>query len=108
VRDAMNSVKFDIRGASGSYGNFYVGFGLTVTAYLVFCAYLAWHLGTVVAVRPSGIRILAWAFAAVQLACLALIVVYFFLLPALFSVAIVICLLWAAWLVRNVTGRGDR
>ena len=41
VRDAMNAVKFEIKGASGSYGNFYVSFVLTVTAYLLLCGYLA-------------------------------------------------------------------
>lgn len=44
VRDAMNSVRFEFKGASHSYGGFYTGFGLTVTAYLVFSAFLAWHL----------------------------------------------------------------
>jgi hypothetical protein len=101
VRDAMNSVQFEIKGASGSYGKFYTGFGLTVTAYLVFSAFLAWHLGGMAASQPQAVRALAWAFAAVQLACLGLTVAYFFLLPAVFSGVIAICLVWAAWLLRT-------
>ena len=39
----------------------------------------------------------------VQLANLVLSIYYFFLLPALFSGVILVCLLWAAWLLRNAT-----
>jgi len=45
--------------------------------------------------------VLAWAFVAVQSASLVLSVLYFFLVPALLSAVIVVCLLWAAWLLRN-------
>jgi hypothetical protein len=101
VYHAMNSVQFEIEGANYSYGNFYRGFGLTVTAYLLFSAFLAWHLGSIAASRPRTIRVLAWVFALVQLACLILSVLYFFLVPALFSSVVVICLVWAAWLLRG-------
>jgi hypothetical protein len=97
VRDAMTSVKFEIRGVNASYASFYIGFGLSVTAYLLFSAYLAWCLSKSAVARLSDIHALAWAFVGVQLVCLVLIVAYFFLLPALFSAAIVICLTWAAW-----------
>lgn len=99
VRDAMNSVRFEFKGASHSYGGFDTGFGLTVTAYLVFSAFLAWHLGAVAASQPQGIGALAWAFGAVQLACFGLSLAYFFLVPALFSGLVCICLVWAAWLL---------
>ena len=101
VRDAMNAVQFEFKGAYYSYGRFYTGFGLTITAYLLFSAFLAWHLGALAASQPQSIGALAWAFVAVQLACLALSVTYFFLLPALLSGVVVICLAWAAWLLRN-------
>ena len=52
VRDAMNSVQFEFKGASYSYGNFYTGFGLTITAYLLFAAFLSWHLGTLASAHP--------------------------------------------------------
>ena len=45
VRDAMNNVHFQVRGSDFSYGGFYRGFGLTITVYLLFSAFLAWHLG---------------------------------------------------------------
>jgi hypothetical protein len=103
VRAAMSSVTFNFKGRSYSYGNFYRGFGFFVTAYLLFSAFLAWYLGRVAAHTPGAIVELAWAFAAVQLACLGLSVRYFFLVPALLSGVIAICLVWAAWLV-NAAG----
>jgi hypothetical protein len=45
VWDAMNNVHFHVRSGSFSYGGFYIGFGLFVTAYMLFSAFLAWHLG---------------------------------------------------------------
>jgi hypothetical protein len=46
VREAMNSVPLQVGGQTFTYGGFYRGFGLFVSTYLLFCAYLAWHLGT--------------------------------------------------------------
>lgn len=51
---------------------FYRGFGLTVTTYLPFSAFLAWHLGGVAASTPAAIVTLARAIVGVQIACLAL------------------------------------
>jgi hypothetical protein len=99
VYEAMNSVQFAFAGAKYSYAKFYTGFGLTVTAYMLFSAFLAWDLGSRAAGQPKTIGALAWAFAAVQLACFVLSVMYFFLVPVLFSAAVVVCLVWAAWLV---------
>ena len=96
VWESMNSVHFEFAGSTYSYAGFYAGFGLTVTAYMLFSAFLAWHLGSVAAKQPRAIGALAWGFAAVQLACLVLSVRYFFLVAILFSVAVIVCLLWAA------------
>jgi len=53
VRDAMNNVHFQVRGANFSYGGFYTGFGLTITVYLLFSAFLAWHLGGLARAHPD-------------------------------------------------------
>src|ERR1700730_14596527 len=45
VRDAMSSVHFPVGGSQFTYRGFYDGFGLFVTAYLLFSAFLAWYLG---------------------------------------------------------------
>lgn len=98
VHDAMNNVHIDIKGSSFTYGDFYTGFGLMVTAYLLFAAFLAWHLGTLAREQPMAIGALGWAFVAVQAVCVAVSLRYFFLLPSILSIVIVICLAWAAWL----------
>lgn len=101
VFDAMSAVHLEFNGGQYSYAGFYTGFGLMVTAYMVFSAFLAWHLGTIAASQPQSVRALAWAFAALQLACLVLSVLYFFIVPIMFSGAVVICLIWAAWRLRE-------
>ncbi len=101
VYNAMNTVPFDFNGTVRSYAMFYTGFGLQVTAFLVFCALLAWHLGKLAANQPQAIGVLAWAFVAVQLAVLVLSALYFFVVPTVLCAVIFVCLLWAAWLLRN-------
>ena len=98
VRDAMHKVSFAAQGGSYTYAGFYDGFGLTVSVYFLFAAFLAWHLGHLARSRPEAIGALGWVFCATQAAVLALSLVYFFLAPALFSGVVVLCLAVAAWL----------
>jgi hypothetical protein len=99
VRAAMDSVHFKFAGATLSYGGIYIGFGLLVTAYLLFSAYLAWHLGGLARKEPKAIGALGWAFFAVDVATLVLAWIYFFIGPVVPSAIIAVCLGWAAWLV---------
>ena len=96
---AMGNVHFTLDGGSYSYVGFYTGFGLMVSAYMLFSTFLAWHLGAISSTQPQTIVALAWAFAALQIVCLVLGWLYFFLVPILFSAAVSICSLWAAWLL---------
>lgn len=101
VRDAMNQVHFVIGGASFSYGGFYTGFGLYVTAYLIFSAFLSWHLGNMSVSYPGAIGGLGWIFCAMQVASLGLACIYFSVAPAALSALVAICLGWAAWSVER-------
>jgi hypothetical protein len=94
ARDAMNNAHF---GANLSYGGFFVGFGLYVSLYLFFSAFLAWYLGRLAAVLPKAIGALGWAFFAVQLGSVALSYIYFSGPPAIFSALVAACLGWAMW-----------
>jgi hypothetical protein len=96
VRDAMTNVHFQVGHATFSYGGFYVGFGLYVTAYLLFSAFVAWHLSSLAGSVPQAARSLGWAFCAVQIASLVLCLNYFFGPPAVLSGLLVVCLGWAA------------
>jgi hypothetical protein len=99
VRDAMNTVHFHMNGSSFTYGGFYTGFGLYATVYLLFSAFLAWHLGDLARSNPSAIGALAWVFVAVQVASLVLSWKYFLLPPVILSALVAACLAWAGWLV---------
>ncbi len=70
-----------------------------MTAYLLFAAFLAWHLGALARSSPQAIGLLGWAFFLVQVASLVLSWVYFFAVPAAFSGLVAVCVGWAAWLV---------
>ncbi len=97
VHNAMISVHFPVGRSQFSYEGFYIGFGLFVTAYLLFSAFLAWHLGGLARANPRVIGALGWAFVGVQVVSLVLSAIYFSVVPAAFSAFVAICLGWAAW-----------
>jgi hypothetical protein len=99
VRDAMDSVQFTFGNGQFTYGGFYRGFGLFCTAYLLFNAFLAWHLGGMAQTSPQSIVTLSWVFFVLQVASIALAWKYFFAPPIVFSVLIAICSGWASWLI---------
>lgn len=98
AREAMNTVRMDIRSGSFTYGGFYRGVGLRVTAYLLFAAYVAWHLGTLARDQPAAIGALGWALTVVQAVCLSLSLRHVFVVPSLLSGIVLVCLGWASWL----------
>jgi hypothetical protein len=101
VRHAMDRVRFSVGGADLSYGGFYRGFGLFVTLYLLWTAFLCWNLGTLSARAPAATGALAWSLFAVQLGSLALSLIYFSAPPAVFSALVAACLGAAAWRQRS-------
>lgn len=92
VFDAMNAVRFTAGGASLSYGNFYRGFGLFITANMLFSAFLAWHLSRMAHTSPNAIGALGWAFFLVQPIGLVLSWMFFAAAQVLFSAALAILL----------------
>jgi hypothetical protein len=101
VRDAMQNVHFPLHGASFSYGGFYTGFGISVGIYMLFAAFLAWHLGQLAKRDPAAIGALGIAFCAMQVAQLVVCLVYFFTAPIVFESVIALLLALAAWGVRR-------
>jgi len=100
VRESMEKVHFSIGSKSFTYAGFYNGFGLYITAYLLFSAFLAWHLGGLAAQNPGAVGLLGWAFFALQVVGLVLSWIYFAPITVVFSAMVALCLGWAAWLVR--------
>ncbi len=99
VWESMNNVRVQLGRGSFTYGGFYVGFGLYNTVFLVFSAFLAWHLSNVAATAPLTVGLLGWAFCGTQVAGTVLCWKYFAPPPVIFSVVITICLGWAALIV---------
>jgi hypothetical protein len=97
VSAAMRTVHFDILGTSRTLWDFYFGFGLLFTVFLLFSAVLAWQLGSMVKKSPNPVRTPAWPFALSYVAVAVLCWTYFFLAPAIVSSLIAVCLVLAAW-----------
>ena len=101
VRDAMFNTHFALHGGTFSYGGFYTGFGVSVGIYMLFAAFLAWHLGSLAKRDPSAIGALGWMFFAMQVAQLVICLVYFFTAPIVLESVIALVLALAAWRVRR-------
>jgi hypothetical protein len=101
VRTAMNDAHFRFMGSDCTFGQFFIGFGLLFTAYLLFSAFIAFHLGALTQNYPKAIGGLSWAFFLVQVATLALSWIFFFAAPVAVSGLVAVCTGWAAWLVKG-------
>ena len=98
LRASMRSIHFDVQGFNRTYWDFYVGFGLFVSVFLLFAAVLAWQLGGLPQQDLPSIRGIAWAFAVSFIGVAFLSWRLFFAVPIIFSAAITVCLISAAWL----------
>jgi hypothetical protein len=92
VVEAMKSVSFDVMGTNRSYWEFYFGFGLSISVYMFAQAVFLWLLASLAKTQPASVR----PFLAVLLVSYAangfLAWRYFFVLPLVLSVVMVICL----------------
>ncbi len=95
---SMRSIHFDVQGFSRTYWDLFVGAGFNVSVFLLFAAVLAWQLGGLSAETLAPMRRTGWALALCFVAVTILSWRYFFILPIVFSSAISVCLIAAAWL----------
>jgi hypothetical protein len=88
----MRSVRFSVQGFQRTYWDFYVGFGLFVTVFLLFSAGLSWAL----AATPRDVRLqipaATWGLAICYLGVTILSWRYFFVAPGIFAALITVCL----------------
>ena len=94
---SMRSTHFDILGFSRTYWDFYVGFGLFVSVFLLLAVVLAGQLGGLPAETLARMRGVAWALPLCFAAITVLSWRYFFIIPIVFSAVITVCLIAAAW-----------
>ena len=95
---AMRTTHFYIMGFSRTYWDFYVGFGLFVSVFLLLAVVLAWQLGGLPPESLALMRGTAWTFAFCFGAISVLTWKYFFIVPIVFTIAVTLCLTAAAWL----------
>jgi len=95
---SMQSTHFYVLGFTRTYWDFYVGFGLFVSALLLLAVVLAWQLGSLPPESLVLMRGTAWTFALCFVAITVLSWKYFFIIPIVFSLVITSCLTAAAWL----------
>jgi len=93
----VQSSQFQIFGFTRTYWDFYVGFGLFVSVFLLFSGILAWQLGNLPAQTLRVMRGTAWALSLCFAAITGLSWMYFFTIPIAFSCTITVCLVVAAW-----------
>ena len=93
---AMNSVRFAEGHSTFSYGGFYTGFGLSITAFQLFAAWLAWLLGSMARQSAAAVCSIAWGMFALQIVGIGLSLEYFSAGPAVLSAMAAACLAMAA------------
>ena len=95
---SMRSIHFEVQGFSRTYWDFYVGFGLFVTVFLLFAAAVAWQMGGLPAESLAQMRGIGWTLALCFAAVTVLSASYFFSVPLVLSILITLCLTAGAWL----------
>jgi hypothetical protein len=98
VAESMRSVRFDVMGFNRSFQDFYMGFGLVTTVYLLFSAVLAWQLAGLAGAHARIVRTLAWPLIITQVAVTVLCWTNFFYPPAITSTLITAFLLAAVFI----------
>jgi hypothetical protein len=98
VVNGMRTVSFDVQSFNRTYWDFFIGFGLFVSVFLLFAAVLAWRFGSISPERLSEIPVERWSFAMCFVVISGLTWRYFFLAPGVLSTLAALGLVGAAWL----------
>ena len=92
VLEAMKSHTFDVEGFTRTYWDFYFGFGVIISVYVLVLAVVLWQLGSLAQTDAVRIRpIIASIFVAFVVNAV-LAWKYFFAVPVVVTVAISVCL----------------
>jgi hypothetical protein len=94
----LRSTRFNVQGFSRTYWDFFTGFGLFVTILLLFAAIVSWQIGGLPRESLSALSLTTWSLAACFVIVTFLSYQHFFIVPVIFSGAIAVCLILAAWL----------
>ncbi len=88
VFEQMKSVHFNFNGADTTWYGMWMGFGLTVSAFLLLVALAAWKLDAVPPEAWPGVSVIAWGMVAAMAFNTVMSVKYFFAGPIAFGALI--------------------
>ena len=97
----MKSYRFDVMGSERTYWDFYEGFGLTVSVFMLLEAAVLWFLAKLAVKESNRLQPIVLAFLVANVAQLVLVVRFFFLPPQVLSAATTLCLALALWSSRS-------
>ena len=97
VFEQMKSVHFRFNGADCTWYGFWYGFGLTVSAFLLFSAIMAWELDRVPSEYWPQLRYISWALVVAHALNTVLSWGYFFAGPGVFGTVITLLLAVGTW-----------
>ena len=92
VLKAMTTVRFDTMGANRSYLDFFMGFGWSISVFMLLQTVLLWQLASLARAEPACVRPMIAVFALAALATGVIAWRFIFPVPALFSSALVVAL----------------
>ena len=92
---AMNAVHFDFNGSDCTWYGFWLGFGLTVSAFLLMSAIVCWQLDRVPSASWPHVAPIAWALGAAHAFNTLISWRYFFAGPVAFSTVITALIAYA-------------
>jgi hypothetical protein len=100
VLKAMRTVRFEVFGVSRTYLDFYLGFGLSLSIFLLLQTVLLWQMAGLAGAEPQRLRPMIAGFALASLASGLLSWKFLFPVPAVFS-AVLTAVLVGAFLVAD-------
>lgn len=89
---AVQTSHFNLLGFSRTYWDFYLGFGISVSVFLLLASVLAWQLGSLSAEAFPAVRLTQWLMVVCFAAITLLDCVFFFIIPIVLSGLITVCL----------------
>jgi hypothetical protein len=95
VLSVMESVHFPVMGVSRSYFDFYMGFGWSLSVFMLLQTVLLWQMSSLVRTNAAEVRPMIAAFALATLASGIIAWRFIFIVPTIFSAVLFFVLLGA-------------
>lgn len=99
IADSMSPVHFPADSHALTYAQVVLGLGLAYSLSILLGAYLAWHLSSLTRTTPQAIGASGWVLFGYQLVVVWIGWEALSGLVFLFSIAIAVCIGWAAWML---------